>query len=298
MRRLGEPRFSRPLLRRAVAQAFLLRPLSLAVLPRVLALHRDARVRPGRVSAGWIIETRRSVRRAREPRRDQKPRPGGSPPAETLAPRDPTLRERTRPLRRWENSGSRAGPAVAMELTPTAWRPWRRKPIDRLLLHAGPRCRSTSGSPANGRRTTPTTWPARRSWPPSCSWSSIRWSACPRRSPREAGSGRLMCAAMILIVCVLIPRGFCGYLCPLGTLIDLFDWAIGKRVTGFRDRRRRLVGAHQVLAARRHPGIAALFGVLVSGPGRRHSGDHARTAVHRRTAPDRVPAGLAAWSRR
>ena len=33
---------------------------------------------------------------------------------------------------------------------------------------------------------------------------------------------------------MLIPRGFCGYLCPLGTLIDLFDWAIGKRVTRFR----------------------------------------------------------------
>ncbi len=41
-------------------------------------------------------------------------------------------------------------------------------------------------------------------------------------------------AGVILIVCVLIPRGFCGYLCPLGTLIDLFDWAIGKRVKKFR----------------------------------------------------------------
>ena len=39
---------------------------------------------------------------------------------------------------------------------------------------------------------------------------------------------------MILAVCVLIPRGFCGYLCPLGTLIDLFDWSIGRRVTRFR----------------------------------------------------------------
>jgi ferredoxin len=33
---------------------------------------------------------------------------------------------------------------------------------------------------------------------------------------------------------VFIPRGFCGYLCPLGTLIDLFDWSIGRRVTRFR----------------------------------------------------------------
>jgi NAD-dependent dihydropyrimidine dehydrogenase PreA subunit len=44
----------------------------------------------------------------------------------------------------------------------------------------------------------------------------------------------LRCAGIILAACVFVPRGFCGYLCPLGTLIDLFDWAIGKRVTRFR----------------------------------------------------------------
>lgn len=38
-------------------------------------------------------------------------------------------------------------------------------------------------------------------------------------------------AGAILAVAILVPRGFCGYICPLGTLIDLFDWAIGKRVT-------------------------------------------------------------------
>ena len=41
-------------------------------------------------------------------------------------------------------------------------------------------------------------------------------------------------AGLILLLCVFVPRGFCGYLCPLGTLIDLFDWAIGKRVKRFR----------------------------------------------------------------
>lgn len=44
----------------------------------------------------------------------------------------------------------------------------------------------------------------------------------------------LTCAAVMLAVCIVIPRGFCGYLCPLGTTIDLFDWAIGRRVTRFR----------------------------------------------------------------
>ncbi len=38
----------------------------------------------------------------------------------------------------------------------------------------------------------------------------------------------------ILAVCLIFPRGFCGYLCPLGTLIDVFDWAIGKRVNVFK----------------------------------------------------------------
>jgi ferredoxin len=40
-------------------------------------------------------------------------------------------------------------------------------------------------------------------------------------------------AGIILAVCVIVPRGFCGYLCPLGTLIDLFDWSIAARVKRF-----------------------------------------------------------------
>lgn len=43
----------------------------------------------------------------------------------------------------------------------------------------------------------------------------------------------LGCAAAILLVCVVIPRGFCGYLCPLGTTIDFFDWAIAGRTKRF-----------------------------------------------------------------
>jgi hypothetical protein len=44
----------------------------------------------------------------------------------------------------------------------------------------------------------------------------------------------LVSAAGILLVAVFVPRGFCGYICPLGTLIDLFDWSIGKRIVRFR----------------------------------------------------------------
>ena len=44
----------------------------------------------------------------------------------------------------------------------------------------------------------------------------------------------LVCAIAILLICVIVPRGFCGYICPLGTLIDVFDWAISRRITRFR----------------------------------------------------------------
>ena len=41
-------------------------------------------------------------------------------------------------------------------------------------------------------------------------------------------------AAAILVVCIVVPRGFCGYICPLGTLIDLFDHTISRRIQRFR----------------------------------------------------------------
>lgn len=43
----------------------------------------------------------------------------------------------------------------------------------------------------------------------------------------------LVWAFGILAACILFPRGFCGYLCPLGTLIDCFDWLVGRRVKRF-----------------------------------------------------------------
>ena len=74
----------------------------------------------------------------------------------------------------------------------------------------------------------------------------------------------LVCAGVILLVCVLIPRGFCGYLCPLGTLIDLFDWSVSNRVKRF-----RVAGdgwwVHLKYYLLMGTLVAACCGVLISG---------------------------------
>ncbi|MEZ6135711.1 MAG: 4Fe-4S binding protein [Pirellulaceae bacterium] len=74
----------------------------------------------------------------------------------------------------------------------------------------------------------------------------------------------LASAAIILIVCILIPRGFCGYLCPLGTTIDFFDWAIAGRTKRFRvpDDGWWVHTKYYLLAGTL---VAAVCGVLVSG---------------------------------
>lgn len=71
-------------------------------------------------------------------------------------------------------------------------------------------------------------------------------------------------AGIILGMCILIPRGFCGYLCPLGTLIDLFDWSIGKHVKRFR---LKTSGwwVHLKYYLLLGTLVAGLMGVLVSG---------------------------------
>ena len=74
----------------------------------------------------------------------------------------------------------------------------------------------------------------------------------------------LTCAGIILIVCVVIPRGFCGYLCPLGTIIELFDWGVSNRITRFRigDEGWWVHIKYYLLAAIL---ICAACGVLISG---------------------------------
>ena len=71
-------------------------------------------------------------------------------------------------------------------------------------------------------------------------------------------------AGVMIAVCVVFPRGFCGYICPLGTLIDLFDWAIGKRVTRFNVKHDGW-WVHLKYYILLGTLVAAMFGVLLSG---------------------------------
>ena len=74
----------------------------------------------------------------------------------------------------------------------------------------------------------------------------------------------LTAAAIVLLIGVVFPRWFCGYVCPMGTLIDLFDWGIGRRIKRFRVQKR---GWWVNLRFYLLTGICivALFGVLLSG---------------------------------
>ena len=71
----------------------------------------------------------------------------------------------------------------------------------------------------------------------------------------------------ILAFCIVVPRAFCGYLCPLGTLIDGFDWLIGRWFKRFHLKDNGPKGGwvhikYFVLAAVL---ITSLLGVLTSG---------------------------------
>lgn len=71
-------------------------------------------------------------------------------------------------------------------------------------------------------------------------------------------------AAILLVACLVVPRAFCGYLCPLGTLIDLFDWCVGKRVLRFRVQRRGY-WVHLKYYILTGVLVTSLFGVLLAG---------------------------------
>jgi len=68
----------------------------------------------------------------------------------------------------------------------------------------------------------------------------------------------------IVLLCVMFPRAFCGYICPLGTLIDGFDWLVGGRARLLtRKREGWWVNVRYYLLATVL--AAAIFGVLLSG---------------------------------
>jgi ferredoxin len=74
----------------------------------------------------------------------------------------------------------------------------------------------------------------------------------------------LVAAGVVLLVGMVLPRGFCGYVCPLGTLIDVVDWAIGKRTARFRvSRSGWWVNLRYYLLAGTL--TAAVFGILLAG---------------------------------
>ncbi len=74
----------------------------------------------------------------------------------------------------------------------------------------------------------------------------------------------LAAAAGVILISLLLPRAFCGYVCPLGTLFDVFDWLIGDRVRLFRLQRRGW-WSHTRYWLLAIVLIAAIFGVLLSG---------------------------------
>lgn len=71
-------------------------------------------------------------------------------------------------------------------------------------------------------------------------------------------------AAGAVLVCLFFPRAFCGYVCPLGTLFDVFDRLVGKWVRHFKMRGQGgwAYARYYLLAAVM---VAAAFGVLLSG---------------------------------
>ena len=74
----------------------------------------------------------------------------------------------------------------------------------------------------------------------------------------------LLWTAAILAFSLFVPRAFCSHICPLGTTIDAFDWAVGRWLKRFHIRRRGawIHAKYYVLAAVM---VAAALGVMLAG---------------------------------
>jgi len=102
-------------------------------------------------------------------------------------------------------------------------------------------------------------------------WIPAEWFLCldPLASLAAAVAGRavgpfLLWTAGILLVSLAVPRVFCSHVCPLGTTIDLSDWALGRRLRRFHLARRGgwVHARYYVLAAVM---AAAALGVMLAG---------------------------------
>lgn len=83
-------------------------------------------------------------------------------------------------------------------------------------------------------------------------WPNLRW------------------ALAILLFCLVVPRAFCGYFCPLGTLIDLFDRLVGRRFQRLHMQPRDATGRARWWTTAKYYMLAAVLasaagGMLVAG---------------------------------
>ena len=71
---------------------------------------------------------------------------------------------------------------------------------------------------------------AERQWPPA---ETFLWLdslvAVSAAVAARAWTIALWGALGVFVVSLVFPRGFCGYVCPLGTVLDAFDWLSGRR---------------------------------------------------------------------
>jgi len=74
----------------------------------------------------------------------------------------------------------------------------------------------------------------------------------------------LAAAGAALSVCLVFPRGFCGYVCPIGTFLDIFDWTVARWMPKLHlNRKAWWVNLRYFILATVL--VSAAFGVLLSG---------------------------------